>query len=208
MSLGDIEMNSPSKDCCYSSLQKNDRVEEEITSLNYCQCCKTCLQLLLLFGWVSYYILAIISLSTTTYQQEREICPLSDLWLYLLLSLIGNVSLITISTQRSHPNIYSQLKTNIVIIIFKTLFIIWWSLEIQYSGCLHKLEDTHLYYISMTQSGLDIVIVTYLSGLSIYLSQNQRHQKRRFQQQAVREVTESFEDFNEEEKELIIPVDI
>ena len=60
----------------------------------------------------------------------------------------------------------------------------------------------------MTQFGLDIVNVMYLSGLSIYLSQNQRHQKRRFQQQAVREVTESFEDFNEEEKELIIPVDI
>lgn len=203
MSLGNIEMNSPTKEICYSSLQKNDKVEEEITSLNYCQCCKTCLKLLILCGWISYYVLSIISLRTTSYQKEREICPCSDLWVYLLLSIIGNITLITINTQSSHPNIYTELKTNIVIIIFKTLFIIWWSLEIQYSKCLHKLKNTHLYNIAMTQYGLDIVIVMYLSGLSIYLSKNPRNQKIRFQQQAVGEVMESFDDLNEEEKELI-----
>ena len=88
MLLGEIEMKSPSEECCYTFFKKNDKTEEEITTLNFSQCCITYCKLLFILGYLSYYVVGIISLTTTSYRKEREICPMSDLWLYLSFSLM------------------------------------------------------------------------------------------------------------------------
>ena len=156
-----------------------------------------------IYGYLSYYVIAIISLNTITYRKEREICPLSDLWLYVLFSLIANTALVKVNNRNTHPNIYYLLQPNLTIMIIKILFIIWLSLEMIYSVCLLELRNTHLYYMSLTQYGLDILIVIYLVGITFYLIRHQGNQKKKRQQDAIREIRESFEDVNDEEKELI-----
>jgi len=203
MLLGEIEMRTSPEECCYTSFKKNDKTEEEITTLNLSQCCITCCKLLFILGWLSYYVVGIISLTTTSYRKEREFCPMSDLWLYLSFSLIANTALIKVNNRNTHPNIYYLLQPNLTIMILKILFIIWLSLEMVYSVCLLELKNTHLYYMSVTQFGLDILIVIYLSGLCLYLIKHREIQKKKYQQNAIREIRESFEDINDEEKELI-----
>ena len=203
MLLGEIEMKSPSEECCYTSFQRNDKMEEEITTLDYRQCCITCCKLLLILGWLSYYVVGIISLTTTSYREEREICPMSDLWLYLSFSLIANTALIKVNNRNNHPNIYYLLQPNLTVIIIKILFIVWLSLEMKYSMCLSELRDTNLYYMSMTQYGLDILIVIYLVGLTFYLIKHQGNQDKKNKDDAIRKIRESFDDINDEEKELI-----
>ena len=203
MSLGEIEMSNHSEECCYVSLQKKDKFEEEVTSVNYYHCCQTCFKLILFLGWVSYYILGIISLTTTSYQQEREVCYVSDLWLYFLFSLIGNLGLLIVNTKSTHSNIYYLLQPNLGVIILKILFIIWWSLELQFSWCLSDLEETNLYIMSITQYGIDILTIVVVSGASLNLVYQQGKKKKKEQEEAIREVSESFEDFADEEKELI-----
>lgn len=203
MSLGNIEMSSLSEECCYNSLQTKETSEEEITSVNYCQCCTNISRLLFMFAWISYYILVIKILINTSYQQERRLCPFSDLWLYLLFSLIGNISLLTLNTRANHSNIYYLLQPNQGILVLKILFITWWTLELQFSWCLSDLKKTDLYTMSNIQYSIDILTVFVVSGASLNLVYQQDKKKKKEQKQAIREVSESFEDYADEEKELI-----
>lgn len=200
----EIEMSSSSEKCYYlTSFQGNEKNEEEITTLNYRQCCKTCCKLLLSLGGFSYYVLSIRTLTITSYQREREICPMSELWTYLIFSLISNIGLIKVNHRDIYLDIYYLLLPNLIILIIKIVFVIWLSLQITYSTCLSQLKDTYLYYMSLTQYGLDIAIVLYLSSLSLYLKKTHGIQQKRHQQDAIQDIKDSFDDINDEEKELM-----
>ena len=57
--------------------------------------------------------------------------------------------------------------------------------------------------MSITQYGIDILTIVVVSGASLNLVYQQGKKKKKEQEEAIREVSESFEDFADEEKELI-----
>ena len=106
---------------------------------------------------LTYYIASIIALSIDNYSEERNICKYSDLWIYLLFSLILNLILLKKVLKYNELNI-TIMKKLCKMIIFKFVFIIWASLLFYSVPCIEDMKGTFLFTMSLIQYLIDIII--------------------------------------------------
>ena len=106
---------------------------------------------------LTYYIASIIALFIDNYAKEKNICKYSDLWTYLLFSLILNLILIKVLKYYEKINVQVMKKID-NIIIFKLVFIIWASLLFYSVPCIEDMKGTFLFTMSLMQYLIDIII--------------------------------------------------
>lgn len=114
---------------------------------------------------ISYYFSSILTL--LKYNKYHQLCKHSNIWYYLLFSLISNFGLIIDSKYVIDKyNITNFHITYLIIIIYKILFIIWYVIETASTPCLNQLKDTSLITLSMIQFLVDdITIIFYVFKL-------------------------------------------
>ena len=124
---------------------------------------------------LTYYIASIIALFIDNYAKEKNICKYSDLWTYLLFSLILNLILIKVLKYYEKINVQVMKKID-NIIIFKLVFIIWASLLFYSVPCIEDMKGTFLFTMSLMQYLIDIIIFFgYFVGF-VYIYFNSKNQ--------------------------------
>lgn len=109
------------------------------------------LLILIIFSW---YIISIISLIETSYVKERNLCSFSDLWLYLLISLIIDVGFLE-SIKRyiwDHNGLSFEEIPTCYLIRFEikcSLIFIWGTLILYPFSCTDKLKNTMLFWTTL-----------------------------------------------------------
>ena len=187
MSLADIERMHSGPE--YSRLPNvGSRIEPEETRCSlYCAIVKK-LPLpyaATLVFFITYYGFAIKALSHTQYTDEEHECVYSGLWIYLLLSLISNTSLIyvrqLVTSSYDEKYIQSTICGNAVMSFYRAGFFAWGTSELFSSGCKQVMHGTLLYNICGVQYVLDMVMLGALffhSGyiIPLLLSNSHQHQ--------------------------------
>lgn len=124
---------------------------------------------ILVSGW---YVVSLVALFRTSYVQERQICPYSEFWTYLVSSLISD-SIIIIGVSNK-----LQVQEEL---IFPYLPIVYlWKLGLKYLGfsiwgtlifysfsCVDKLDNTLLFWVSLYNYLLNIVLVGIIGLVSL-----------------------------------------
>lgn len=130
-----------------------------------------------IFGWC---LLSLISLAKTSYVQERQICPYSEIWTYLVASLISDLSIVIcvikrIQTQEEllFPYLPIELMWTLGIKCF--VFSIWGTLIFYSFSCTHKLDNTILFWVSLYHYLFNVVIggTIGLLSLKVYVNQEE-----------------------------------
>ena len=134
--------------------------------------------------FTAYYGYAIKALSHTQYTDEEHKCVYSGLWVYLLLSLISNTSLVYVRqlVSSSYDELYIQnmICGNAVMSFYRVGFFAWGTSELFSSGCKQVMHGTLLYNICGVQYVLDMVMLGALffhSGyiIPLLLANSQQH---------------------------------
>ena len=119
-----------------------------------------------------WYVVSLVALFKVTYIQERQICPYSEFWTYLVFSLISD-SIIIIGVSNK-----LQVEEEL---IFPYLPIVYlWKLGLKYLGfsiwgtlifysfsCIDKLDNTLLFWVSLYHYLLNIVLVGIIGLVSL-----------------------------------------
>jgi hypothetical protein len=116
-----------------------------------------------------YYVFSIKALTDTNYIEERKICKLSDLWSYLFSSLFANFIFIKIATKITENKLLIILKPNICIGSIKFSYVLWGSILFYRIPCLNEISDTLLYKMSLLQYIFDIISLSVVFLISLYL---------------------------------------
>lgn len=127
---------------------------------NYTQIPK-CLFWILVSCW---YVVSLVALIKTSYVQERQICPYSEFWTYLLSSLIID-SIIIIGVLKKLQSQEELIFPYLPILYLWNLglkylsFSIWGTLIFYSFSCVDKLDITFLFWISLYHYLLNIILV-------------------------------------------------
>lgn len=116
-----------------------------------------------------YYVFSIKALKDINYIEERKICKLSDLWSYLFSSLFANFIFIKIATKITENKLLIILKPNIYIGCIKFSYVLWGSILFYRIPCLNEISDTLLYKMSLLQYIFDIISLSVVFLISLYL---------------------------------------
>ena len=164
MSLIDIERMHSGPD--YACLPNTARNAAEQT--RYTQCCATLREIPFHYAFaflcsVTYYGYAIQALSYSQYTDEEHQCVYSGMWIYLLLSLISNISLIYIRqlVSSSHDEKYIQnlICGNAVMTFYRVGFFAWGTSVMFSSGCKKIMHGTLMYNMCGVQYVVDMAML-------------------------------------------------
>ena len=160
----------------YYSLERNRKNE-----INY-RINQSFLKIMKYLLIITYYIASIIALFIDNYAKERNICKYSDLWIYLLFSLIFNLILLKKVLKYNDNLNITTMKKLCKMIIFKLGFIIWACLLFYSVPCIEDIKGTFLFTMSLIQYLIDIIIFFgYFVGF-LYIYFNSENQGVDFQQ--------------------------
>lgn len=136
--------------------------------VSYHQICRYLL-LVILFSW---YLLLLIGMVKTSYVQERKLCPYSEFWTFVGVSLIVDSLIIWFSyrdiwSQENHTFPYLPISQLSKIGIKCFCFSIWGTLIFYSFSCTDKLNRTPLFWVSLYQYLFNIVLGSLLGLLSL-----------------------------------------
>jgi hypothetical protein len=121
----------------------------------FCNCFGILLWSSLIILYIAYIVYAVISLAQTSYYDQKDLCPESNAWLFVLILFIVNPK---ISTEKGNKN------KSICIIYFA--FCIWACYEYFHVECVSKLNDTLLYKILE----INVIVLLIISfGMLVHL---------------------------------------
>ena len=107
-----------------------------------------------------YYGFAIKALSYQDYKDEEQRCVYSGMWVYLLLSLLSNGSLLYIRRMTSpateNADIHKLICGNAVMTFYRIGFFAWGTSELFSAGCKRVMHGTLLYNVCAVQYVMDI----------------------------------------------------
>jgi hypothetical protein len=158
-----IQSNRP------ASVQKNDiesnQINTKVIDINDSEKYGTCIicgSILFALGVISciitYFVYMFMSLCQTSYNEQKDICNESNIWLYLLLSLVINVigsSSVIRSKYQDHP------KSKLIIILQLIIglnFLSWGCIELFGIKCVKDLKLTLLYTMLQVTVIINIVV--------------------------------------------------
>ncbi len=158
----DIESNQP--------IELNKPIKSKTTFLDLCGCCGVVLGLIGVIGVIglsiTYIVYVIISLCKTSYHEQKEICSSSNVWIYLLLSIILNTLTSSASAKskiNSSSNSNSTKSKSIFPVLLSSLsalsFTIWGCVELFAVDCIDKLHSTMLYTMLEVSVIVNLVIL-------------------------------------------------
>lgn len=152
-------------------------VVKEITeNENKCLCIEQCflksLYGIFIFFTILYDAVLVNTLQYDTYEEEQHLCKQSNIWMYLLTSLVLNHSIVlTNYLPKNQQTKFRRMMPNVIFIAYKGGYILWGSL-IYMNGitCSHKLKGTLLYNISGVQYMLDMISLLIVILNTLYLN--------------------------------------
>ena len=95
-----------------------------------------------------FIIFSIIGLTTTSNTNVNNLCYNSNLWYYLLVSLL--LFLLTLINYKINNKKENYFNNIILYLILSVGMIIWGTYELYYINCANKLKHTTLYKASVT----------------------------------------------------------
>lgn len=120
----------------------------ENIAMSFSKCCIPCLGIFITMGILAsgilYFVYSIIALTDTSYKELRDICPDSNLWIYLLLTLISSPGLGSLSA-RNTLSTSSDVCLLICLIIFQLGFICWGAYELWGVDCVNDIKSNIIY---------------------------------------------------------------
>ena len=121
--------------------------------------------------YINYDVIIVDTIMQVSYEDEQEQCSGSNVWLYLLMSLLLNHGVLFINyTYNENVKKINQLAPNFGILIYKLGFSIWGSILIIHSK--HCIEESNIHILYKTGSMQYICDVTtffVVLVLSIYV---------------------------------------
>ena len=159
----------------YQSLSENSSEPNKINNRK-CNCNCKCniwyiLYVFLLFTYVNYDVIIVKGLIRVSYEDEQNICVNSNLWLYLLMSLVLNHSLLFVTCiPNEKKNKINQLLPNAGVLVYKLGFSIWGTIIFIHSdNCIKEHELSSLYKIGAIQYMYDVSSFFIILLLSIHI---------------------------------------
>lgn len=111
---------------------------------------------------IFYNIIVIYTLSTVSILDENKLCNKSNLWLYLLISLVPNcISILLFSCK-------NKTKSDGYIAFYKLAFISWAYIEFSNINCVNKLQETSLYEVCKYQFFIDFLLLNIIISKFLY----------------------------------------
>jgi hypothetical protein len=122
---------------------------------------------------ITYIVYVIISLCQTSYNEQKDMCANSNVWLYLLLSIILGTMTSSLTTKsRLNSNHSSKSKNNLnsilpglIQVLYGLTFTIWGCIELFGVNCVGQLKHTLLYtmmevsvFANIVSLGLELLI--------------------------------------------------
>jgi hypothetical protein len=170
----DIESNIPNLLQLVNPVNPVNPVQSKSTTSQKCKCLLEILSLFCCIALaVTYTVYVIISLCQTSYDEQKEMCKNSNIWLYLLLNIICN-SLITSSTVNSKLNSNSKNKnnsnySNLIQVLYVLSFTIWGCIELFGVNCVDNIKSTLLYTMMEVSVFIRLIILGLLLIISFVL---------------------------------------
>ena len=111
---------------------------------------------------IFYNIIVIYTLSRVSILDENELCNKSNLWLYLLISIVPNcISFLLFSFK-------NKTKLDAYIAFYKLAFISWAYIEFSSINCINKLQETSLYKVCKCQFFIDFLLLNIIISKFLY----------------------------------------
>ena len=125
-----------------------------------------------------WYLLSLVSLFKTSYVQERQMCPYSDFWTYLVASLISDSTIIICVSKKIQEQEELVFPYLPIVYLWKLGlkylgFSIWGTLIFYSFSCTNKLDNTILFWVSLYHYLLNIVLVGIIGLISLKVYANQ-----------------------------------
>jgi hypothetical protein len=167
----DIESNikDSANDICNNTIQQKPTINSQQNS-ECCGCLVVMLGVLFAIGLlglgITYIVYVIISLCRTSYKEQKDMCEESNVWLYLLLSLIIGTMVNSSSAKSKVKSSTSSSKNKsnvpvLVQVVCMLAFTIWGCVELFKVKCVGELKSTLLYTM------LEISVISNLALLSV-----------------------------------------
>jgi hypothetical protein len=143
-------------------------------------CCKVCISvylfLLIFMGILGYYIFGIMYLVINSYQDIKDICPDSNVWLFTIISLIIRYPLNITGLKLSNEKYGIEISQLTCIFVINVIFIIFGSIELWLPCSQDKLSNPLYKLLRVDIIGNIILITCFIC----YLGQNGLNAVRNF----------------------------
>jgi len=100
-----------------------------------------------ILGLITFTVFCIISISVISLKTTQNRCPDSDLWLYMLLSIVIPVWLSLVASKKEKKT----MADSICMIISELSILCWGTYEVFGVSCVSNLEDILLYKMSFAR---------------------------------------------------------
>lgn len=154
----------------YVSLQCNTSIQSDKKKCCKCKCkILYAIYFIFLMLYINYDLIIINSIIQVSYEDEQEQCSGSNVWLYLLMSLLLNHSLLFIN-YKYDENITKRnsLLPNFAVLVYKLGFSIWGSIIfIDSNPCIEEKNILILYKTGSIQYMNDLTSFFIVVLLSI-----------------------------------------
>ena len=157
---------------------------------------------------LSWATSVIVALSTTSYLKERHKCLYSELWSYLLLSLIiDSLCYFYYEKVNSEVEEYILLNFNnkvLRVLSIKSFFLSTWGSFLFFSfSCISKLRNTWLFWVALYNYFLNIISIGIL--LLIYLKTYfDKLEQERIRREQIQQLSEGLAGSNEQQTSIQI----
>ncbi len=106
-----------------------------------------------------YYCLGIISLLRNSYDDIKQLCNQSNLWMFTITSLLIRYPINVVYFKRVYDSNIIEIKYIICAFITTILFMIWGSLELSLYPCSYNQHNNDLYKLLQFDMGSQIIVV-------------------------------------------------
>ena len=135
-------------------------------------CCKVCvatyLFLIILMGILGYYIFGINYVVLISYQDTKDLCPVSNIWIFTVVSLVVRYPLNGLGLLISSFTRGIEIRHLFSLFIINSSFLIWGCFELWVFACI-KDETVSPLYILLQIDLAGTIIMLCLCGYLVYL---------------------------------------
>ena len=142
-------------------------------------CCKVIISvylfLIILMGILGYYIFGISYVVLNSYQDTKDLCPTSNVWVFTVVSLVVRYPLNIVGLMISSFKKGIEMRYLFKLFIINSLFIIWGGIELTKLSCTEQQLPTSLYKLLRFDFVGSITVMCLCSYLSYLLPHNRNN---------------------------------
>lgn len=138
----------------------------ETQSINKCCSLLGMLMIIGILGCaITYIVYVIMSLSQTSYSEQKKLCEKSNAWLYLLLGMIINAIVGSYTSIQKSSDDNNKLNRIYLKYLTCVVFTIWGCVELFSVNCVNELNNTLLY----TMLEVSVICNIIITGIFMFV---------------------------------------